>query len=468
MMKKQILLLIFTALIFGGIQAQNVEKGKLDRQTIHKIMASYHHNASDKALQNAITHNDIKKLAKNRSNEGKVNHFFNHQVTGVRATTNQKSSGRCWLFTSLNTLRPIVIRKYNLPDFEFSENYCFFWDQFEKANLFMEIAISTANDPMDSRMVSWLFHNPIGDGGQWATFNDLVKKYGLVPASAMPETYQTNHTATLSRLLRRKLREDGLELRKMVQEKRSAKQITQRKIEMLTGIYRMLVLAFGEPPQHFTWQYRDKENKISQPESFTPQSFFKKAVGVNVDDYVMFMNDPTRPYYKLYDVQFDRNLAEGGNWRYINLPNDTIKKFAIRSIEDNQAMYLSCDVGKQFDGKAGFLDTRLYDYDDLFGVKFGMDKTQRIKTFDSGSTHGMALVGVNVLPDGKPDKWLIENSWGANRGHHGFLTATDDWFDNYMFRLVINKKYISPNILKILKSKPILLPPWDPVFTPEP
>ncbi len=449
------------------MQAQNAY-GKLDMNTIQKIRNTYKNSATDKALQNAITHNDIKKLAKSRSNEGKVNHYFNHRVTGVLATTNQRSSGRCWLFTSLNTLRPVVIRKYNLPDFEFSENYNFFWDQFEKANLFMEIALSTAGEPLESRMVSWLFHNPIGDGGQWATFDDLAKKYGVVPASAMPETYQSNHTSAMSRLLRRKLREDGLELRKMVARKASKKQIADRKIQMLTEIYRILVLNLGEPPQEFTWQYKDKTGKISDQQTFTPLSFYRKVVGVDVDDYVMFMNDPTRPYYKLYDVQFDRNLVEGGNWRYINLPNDTIKKYAIRSIEDNQAMYLSCDVGKQFDGKAGFLDTKLYDYDDLLGVRFGMDKAQRIKTFDSGSTHGMALVGVNLLPNGKPDKWLIENSWGADKGNHGFLTATDDWFDNYMFRLVINKKYVSPQVLKLLKGKAILLPPWDPVFAPEP
>ncbi len=462
---KKILLLTLAVASMMSLHAQN-ETGKLDMKTIHKIMSTFKNSSTDRALQNAITHNDIKKLAKDRSNEGKVNHYFNYRVK-TKATTNQKSSGRCWLFTSLNTLRPIVTEKYHLPNFEFSENYNFFWDQFEKANLFMEIALSTAKEPMDSRMVNWLFHNPIGDGGQWATFNDLVKKYGLVPASAMPETYQSNHTAMMSRLLRRKLREDGLVLRKMIADKASKKEITSRKIAMLSKVYRILVLNLGEPPQEFTWQYKDKDGNISQPKKYTPQSFFKEVVGVNVDNYVMFMNDPTRPYYKLYNVEYDRNLVEGGNWEYINLPNDTIKKFAIKSILGNEAMYLSCDVGKQFDLKDGFLDTKLYDYNDLFGVHFGMDKAQRIKTFDSGSTHGMALTGVNLLPDGKPDKWLIENSWGADKGNHGFLTATDDWFDNYMFRLVINKKYISPNVLKILKSKAVLLPPWDPVFAPE-
>jgi bleomycin hydrolase len=236
---------------------------------------------------------------------------------------------------------------------------------------------------------------------------------------------------------------------------------------MLKDIYRILVLSLGEPPQEFVWQYETKDGKASDPRTYTPESFYKEVVGVDLTQYVMFMDDPTRAYNKLYEVEFDRNIVEGANWKYINLPADEIKKFAVKSIQDNEAMYFSCDVGKQFDSKGGFLDVNTYDYDDLFGVKFGMDKAGRIKTFDSGSTHGMALVGVNVLPDGTTDKWLLENSWGADKGHNGYLTMTDQWFDEYMFRLIINKKYISPEVLKILDQKPTLLPPWDPMFAPE-
>ncbi len=448
-----------------GIYAQN-SKGAVTKDDLNYIKKSWKNSSTDKALQNAVSHNDIKKLAKNRSNEGKINHFFSNKIE-TKATTNQKNSGRCWLFTSLNVLRPIVIEKYNLDNFEFSQNYNFFWDQFEKANLFLEMVIATSDRPYDDRKVNWLFHNPIGDGGQWATFNDLVKKYGLVPKEAMPETWQSNHTSTMSKLLRRKLRQDGLELRKLAKSKIATKKIEQRKLDMLAEVYRILVLSLGEPPEQFTWQYKDKDGKISEPKTFTPMQFYNEAVGINVDDYVMLMNDPTREYYKLYDIEWDRNLVEGQNWHYINLPYDVIKGFAKKSILNNEAMYMSCDVGKQFDGKAGFLDVNTYDYNDLFGVPFTMDKAQRIKTFDSGSSHGMAVVGCNILPDGNIDKWLIENSWGKDSGHNGFLTATDQWMNNYMFRLVVNKKYISEDVLKILEQKPILLPPWDPMFSPE-
>ena len=444
------------------VSAQN-QKGKLDEETIKEIQQSFKNSSSDKAVLNAVTHNGIKNLAKNRENEGKVNHLINTKVK-THGISNQRSSGRCWLYTGLNTLKPVVLEKYDIKDFEFSQTYNFFWDQFEKANLFLEIAISTAGKPIDDREVEWLLKSPIGDGGQWTTFADIVSKYGVVPADAMPDTYQSKNTGMMSRLLKRKLREDALVLRTMVNDKAKKKELDNTRIDMLKDIYRILVLSLGEPPQEFVWQYETKEGKASEAKKYTPKSFYEEVVGRDLTQYVMFMDDPTREYYKLYEVEFDRNLVEGGNWKYINLPADEIKKFAIQSIKDNEAMYFSCDVGKQFDSKGGYLDVNTYDYNDLFGVKFGMDKAARIKTFDSGSTHGMALVGVNVLDDGKTDKWLLENSWGADRGHNGYLTMTDEWFNEYMFRLVVNKKYIDAKTLKILDQKPVLLPPWDPMF----
>ena len=454
--------LAFTVLM---VTAQT-KNGQLDKKTIQQIQDSFDKNATNTAFINAVTHNDIKSLAKSRVNEGKVNHYINTKVT-THGISNQRSSGRCWLYTGLNTLKPMVLSKYDIRDFEFSQTYNFFWDQFEKANLFLEIAIATADKPITDRKVEWMMKNPIGDGGQWTTFADIVKKYGVVPASAMPDTYQSKNTRMMSRLLARKLREDAMELRDLANNGAKAKNLASTKIEMLKDIYRILVLSLGEPPQQFTWQYMTDEGNPSETKVYTPESFYHEVVGINVDDYVMFMNDPSREYYKLYEVEYDRNLAEGANWKYINLPIDVIKKFAVKSIQDNEAMYFSCDVGKQFDSKGGFLDVNFYDYNDLFGVDFGMDKTRRIQTFDSGSSHGMALIGANVLEDGTTDKWLLENSWGADKGDHGYLTMTDSWFNEYMFRLVINKKYIDADVLKILNSKATLLPPWDPMFAEE-
>ncbi len=464
---KKILLPTVILLIVSILQvsAQNVS-GQLDQKMINRIRVSFKDTPTNTALENAVSHNDMKKLAQARSNDGAINNFFTNKVT-TSGITNQKSSGRCWLYTGLNTIRPIVQQKYSINDFEFSQTYNFFWDQFEKANLFLEVAIATANKPLDDRKVEWLFKSVIGDGGQWTTFADNINKYGLVPSSVMPDTYQSEKTAMMSKLLRRKLREDGLKIREITNSRISNEAKNKAKLDMLTDVYRILVLSLGEPPVSFTWQYKDYDGKISEAKTYTPKQFYNEFVGVNLSDYVMIMNDPTKEYNKLFEVQYDRNLVEGENWKYINLTNNKIKKFAKRSIIANEAMYFSCDVGKQLNIKKGILDVNNYNYDDLLGVNFNMNKKQRIETFESGSTHGMALVGVNILPDGTIDKWQLENSWGADKGDKGYLTMTDAWFNEYMFRLVVNKKYIDDDVLEMLNQKPTMLPPWDPMFASE-
>lgn len=464
-MKKTILFVAIALVSAFSLNAQEL-KGNLDKNSLQEIRESFKNTSENIALGNAISHSDIKTLATSRENDGKLNHYFSNEVKS-KGIANQKSSGRCWLYTGLNTLKPMVQEKYSLNGFEFSHTYNFFWDQFEKANLFLEVAIATANLPMDNKKVDWLFKNAIGDGGQWTTFADNVNKYGLVPADAMPDTYQSEKTYLMSKLLKRKLREQGLEIRIITQSKMREELKAEKKLDMLKDIYRILVLSLGEPPMEFEWQYKDKDGNLSESKTYTPQEFYNEVIGIDLSEYVMLMDDPRHDYYKLYEVEYDRNLVEGGNWKYINLPSEDIKEFAKLSILGNEAMYFSCDVGKQLDSKNGTLDLNNYDYDNLFGVEFGMNKLQRIETFESGSTHGMALVGVNILADGSIDKWRLENSWGADKGNNGYLTMTDDWFDQYMFRLVVNKKYLSKEALKVLKQKAEMLPPWDPMFAEE-
>ena len=456
-----------TLLAFILIAASSIAsaQGSLNNEEIAKIKSSVTFDEDTRALMNAISSNDISKLAVNRENLGKVNPYFTNKVE-IKSITNQKSSGRCWLFTGLNVLRPKVIEKYNMKEFEFSQNYGFFWDQLEKSNFFLESVIATADLPDDDRKVDWLFKNPIGDGGQWTGVVDIVEKYGAVPASVMPESNNSENTRLMSRFLRRKLREDALTLRKMSAEGSEEGRLREEKINMLSDIYRILVLCLGKPPTEFPWQYEDEDGNISELKTYTPKSFYEEMVGIDLRDYVMFMNDPTREYYKLYEIEYDRHMLEGGNWKYINLPVDEIKDFAKASIIANEAMYFSCDVGKQLESEKGMLDVNNFDYDELFGVDFSMDKAGRIKTYDSGSSHGMSLVGVNILPDGSIDKWLLENSWGE-KGFKGFLIMTDEWFSEYMFRIVIHKDFLDKKTLDILDTEPVLLPPWDPMFAEE-
>ncbi|MDE6770617.1 MAG: aminopeptidase, partial [Muribaculaceae bacterium] len=346
-------------------------------------------------------------LATNADNKNNFDDNFTHRVKS-KGITNQKSSGRCWLFTGLNTLRSQMMEQHNLPSLELSQNYNFFFDQLEKSNLFLQEIINTANLPMDDRKVEFLFKNPVSDGGQFTGLSDNLLKYGVVPKSTMVETYSSSATSKLGRSLRRKLREDGMQLRRMKADGASTNELETAKEHMLSEVYRMLALTLGVPPTEFMWTRKDKDGKVVSTKTYTPQSFYKEFAGNDLqNNYVMLMNDPTREYYKLYEIDLDRHVYDGKNWTYINLPVEDIKAMAIESIKDGKMMYFSCDVNKFLDRENGTLDLNNYDYDSLFGVKFGMDKADRIRTFDSSSSHAMTLVAVDLDAAGKPKKWLV-------------------------------------------------------------
>jgi bleomycin hydrolase len=285
----------------------------------------------------------------------------------------------------------------------------------------------------------------------------------------MRESYTSDNTSAFSALLKTKLREFGLELRKAHENGKKEKELLNLKKEQLKVVYKMLAQVYGVPPTEFTWAPKDANGKYrEEPQRYTPRSFYEKYLNINMqDDYVMFMNDPSRPYWKSYEIEYDRHVYDGHNWLYINLPIEEIKKMAITSIKDSTMMYFSCDVGKFLDTKRGTLDIDNYIYEEMFGTEFGMDKKERILTFDSGSSHAMTLKAVDIDKDGNTVKWQVENSWGVGSGFQGTLIMTDEWFDEYMFRLVVDKKYVPENILKILNEKPTMLPAWDLMFTPE-
>ncbi len=419
-----------------------------------------------KAIKNALAANSVASIALNQDNQTEKNVYFSNSVPS-KGITDQESSGRCWMFTGLNVLRAKMINEMNLEGMEFSQNYLFFYDQLEKSNLFLQAIIDTRKKPMDDQTVMWLFQHPVSDGGTFTGVADLIAKYGLVPKGAMPETYASRNTSSFTPYLKRKLREDALALR--ADAKASEAKLKKMKEEQLAEIYRMLVLTLGEPVQEFTWAPKDRNGKYqSEPKKYTPQSFYKEFLNLDLqNDYVMLMNDPTREYWKTYEIQYDRHTYDGHNWLYLNLPMEDIKEAAIKSIKDSTMMYFSCDVSKFLDRKTGIADLNNYNYDEIFGVKFGMDKAQRVSSFDSGSTHAMTLKAVDLDANGKPVKWEVENSWGATSGHKGHIIMTDEWFDNYMFRLVVDKKYLSEKVIKAAQQKPTMLPCWDPMFAEE-
>ena len=440
----------------GGISAQML-------QTMEKSQG----NATvNKALVNALAANKIDDLAKNFSNKTTFDTHFSVE-TPKQSIHNQKSSGRCWMFSSFNVLRSNYAREHgDSIAVEFSQDYLFFYDQLEKANLMLQGVIDNAKKPMDDQRVQFFFKSPLNDGGTFCGAADLAPKYGLVPKSVQPETYSAENTSRISALISSKLREYGLELRKMVADGKKPAAINQRKTEMLSTVYHMLSVTLGEPVKEFTYQFRTKDGKpVGEPRKFTPKSFYDEVVGHPLEGtFIMVMNDPRRPYHKTYEVEYDRHVYDGQNWKYLNLPTEEIAKLAIASLKDGKKMYSSYDVGKQFDRTLGYLDVNNYDYGSLFNTTFPMNKADRIATYDSGSTHAMTLTAVDLDKNGNPVKWKVENSWGADNGVGGCLIMSNDWFNEYMFRLVVDKKYVPENLLKEFEQKPLMVMPEDPLF----
>lgn len=460
---KKLPLILGATLFCGALHAQEA----LTQDVLKELSRSFENNTADKALKNAISGNPIKKLVVNQENLNTPDTYFSISVNS-KGITDQQNSGRCWMFTGLNVLRSKMISKYNLDEMQFSHVYLFFYDQLEKSNLFLQGVIDTRDRAMDDKTVEWLFRNPLSDGGQFTGVSDLIGKYGVVPKEAMAETYHSNNTNEIASLMKRKLREYGLQLRDMAAQGKSKEDLEKEKVQQMKTIYRMLVLAYGEPVQSFTWAPKKNGKYTETPKTYTPQSFYKEVCGgedLN-KNYVMLMNDPSRPFNKVYEIEFDRHAYDGHNWLYINLPIEDIKEMAIASLKDSTMLYFSCDVGKYLDGR-GLLDLKNYDYGSLFNTTFGMDKKQRVQSFDSGSSHAMTLMAVDLDKDGKSTKWKVENSWGAEHGFAGHLIMTDEWFNEYMFRLVVNKKYCPKRILDLLKQQPTKLPAWDPMFSNE-
>lgn len=460
------------ALALACATGANAQKG-ITSQVLTQLQGSYTGTPQERAMRNAISSTSLRKMALNQAHAQHAQHTqptsFSVEVanTGI---SDQQSSGRCWLFTGTNVLRQRAMKKLGVDNFFFSQVYLFFYDQLEKSNLFLQGIIDTRQQAIDSEMVRWLFKNPLSDGGTYTGVADLVTKYGLVPQDVMAETWVSNNTSEFASHLKRKLRECGITLRQRAQEGASQSQLEALKAEQLQTVYRLLVMAYGDPPRKFTWAPRKNGKPVGEAKTYTPQEFYTQVCAEGEDlnaDYVMLMNDPSRPYGKVYEIDYDRHVYDGHNWLYLNLPIHELKHIAIASLKDSTQMYFSCDVGKCLNRDNGTLDLDNYDYDALLGTTFGMDKRQRIQTFDSGSSHAMTLMAVDLDPKGTPLKWKVENSWGATSGQKGYLVMTDRWFEEYMFRIVAHRKYIPADVLQMLQQEPIRLPAWDPMFAHE-
>lgn len=432
--------------------------------TLEKMEQEFDANAAHKLAMNAATKSGITTLLRDADLEKRERFSFSIDLEAGKVT-NQKQSGRCWMFAALNTMRVEVMKKLNLENMELSQNYTLFYDKLEKANYFLESILDTVDEPTDGRLISWLLMAPLNDGGQWDMLANIIRKYGIVPKEAMPETFSSSCTREITPWMTKKLREFACTLRTAYAKGASMEELQEKKQEMMSVIYRMLVIALGKPPKTFTWETRDKDKQFIRIADITPQQFFAEYVGWNLDDYVSIINAPTqdKPFHHSYTVQYLGNVTEGHIVRHLNLPIEEMKKLAITQMQDGQVVWFGCDVGQFHEKDLGIMDTDGIQAGLLFDTDFPMTKAQRLDYGESLMTHAMVFTGVNLDKVGKPNRWKVENSWGEDRGNKGFYIMSDRWFDEYMYQVVVNKKYLSKEQLKAYEEEPTVLAPWDPM-----
>ena len=418
--------------------------------------------------RNAVTSSGVRKAARDPEAAAQATTTFDIQLE-QGDTTDQKRSGRCWMFASLNTMRYRVMKKLGLKTFELSQVYPLFWDKYERSNWFFECVIATASESLDSREVSYLLADPICDGGQWDMFRSLVKKYGVVPKEAMPETACSSNTGDMDKYLTRYLRAGAKRLRDVIAAGGDGDAIAATKAELMQGVYRILVICLGEPPASFDVRIRDDKNELKASGTYTPREFFDEFVGMNLDDYVSVINAPTqdKPYLHAFTVKFLGNVVEDGQVRYVNLPIEALKRVAVAQLRDGLPVWFGSDVDQGFLREDGVLDPAALDVDALFGlpIEAGLDKAARLEYGESVMTHAMTVQGVNLDAEGVPTRWRIENSWGDDHGKKGYDVASAAWFDEYVYQVVVDKKYLTKEELDAYESEPIELAPWDPMGT---
>ena len=436
--------------------------GEITNSQIEALREQFNSDSSAKVAQNAISNTELSSVTLSRDLLQNMDFSFSTKLDNW-SVTNQKRSGRCWLFATLNLFRVGAMEKMKLKDFEFSQSHLHFWDKFERSNHFLEAVIETSDRPVDDRTTHFLLSDPIGDGGQWNMAMNLIRKHGLVPMSAYPESNSSSSTRPMNNVLKEVLRTSASEVRSLLEKGGAKEEARRHKESRMSDIWKILCIHLGTPPEKFDWQWRDEDGKFHRKGKMTPLEFAQEYVDIEWEDYVCVVNDPRNEYYKTYTVDYLQNVSGGPPVVYLNVPAEEMKEVTQRLLENGTPVWMGCDVGKQMERKRGLWDANLFKLEELYGVEFGMEKADRLKFGQTMMTHAMLFTGVDVV-DGKPRRWRVENSWGAeNSGEKGFFTMNDNWFDEHMFEIAAPKEFLTDDMLSGLDTEPIVLPAWDPM-----
>lgn len=436
----------------------------LDFDFTERLYANYLANPSLQATENAVSHNGLLKSLETRQSAIDNDYVFSIDLT-KDAVSNQKASGRCWMFAALNTFRHKLISDFKLENFELSQAHTFFWDKYEKSNWFLEQIIATADQEIGSRKVKFLLDTPQQDGGQWDMVVALFEKYGVVPKSVYPESISSSASRELNQYLNKLLRQDAQILRDLLAKGASPEEVQTQKENLLQEIFNFLAVNLGLPPRSFDFAYRDKDNVYHRDTNVTPQAFYEKYVGLKLSDYVSIINAPTtdRPYNKSYTVELLGNVVGAPAVRYLNVEMNRFKELAIAQLKAGESVWFGSDVGQSSNRQTGIMATNTYDFSSGLGIHFHQDKAGRLDYSESLMTHAMVLTGVDLDDNEQPLKWKVENSWGDKVGDKGYFVASDSWMDEYTYQIVVRKEFLTQEELAAYQAQPQVLAPWDPM-----
>ena len=433
----------------------------ISKQELTALRKNYLADPSTRIVRNAMTEHGVEKIARTLEAINDNPNLFSIDLETM-PVTNQKASGRCWIFSALNLMRELIAKRYHIKTLELSQNFIAFYDKLEKVNWFMNCALEEIDEPLNSRTMTWLLDNGISDGGQWDMVVSLIKKYGICPKTAMNETYTSSHTKAMNELLNKRLRRFVIDAKKAADGKE--REILRK--ETLEECYRLIADCFGMPPEEFSFEYRDDKKKFHAHHHVTPLQFYEEFLKEDLDDYAVIINAPTsdKPYHKLYTVKYIGNVVKGNEIRYLNLPMKELKEAIIRQLKAGIPVWFGCDCSKDGDRESGLWDDQAYDYSHTFGMNLEMTKAEMLDSRHSAMNHAMVLTGVNLV-NGKANRWKIENSWGDTHANKGYYICSDTWFDLYVYEASIKKRFLSEKQRKELAGNVKVLDPWDPFGT---